>query len=571
MADLGKYRELGVQMAVAPSVDYADLKTQAQGYNQLSSALDRIANFAFKEAAEQAQIEGARYGAETAPTGQQMLDAINAGRDIELPGDTRTYFGKAARKSSLTAVSSDLELIGREAIINLQVRAEAEKMTPTQFAAETNAVLGGLGASIAQADPAIARQLRASLGVVGNSAYLAVSKEYIKRERDKERVALAAQADSAIDTIPTIVAGGDTVAADGTVIAAGTKLQAIKVQGIRAYQRIGDVEGAKVFIKAFDDRVQKSREDYMSRWAADSSTPAAARLALITRGQVDPNTDAGKVFNALGADQGKLRDAALKGWTNQIELGHKLEDQAERSKKNESKAAWVTGVNAVSSGDNKTAQDSLAILEENGDGNYDKLLKLMSGGVMFDNREVVDNLRREQNAGRLTTDVVVMSRTLGYLTDKTYKEFMDDARVVEEKNIESVVKEARARLGVPEASLVNPSAQQRLAQKTFATFQAQLIRAARGARSAGETSFDAEAFLDNTLVVLRDKGEKAAFEGARKDVADLAKAFSIPADASPAAIKDELEKRVVEKGKWFKKNKERVPMFREQLDLLMGK
>jgi hypothetical protein len=28
---------------------------------------------------------------------------------------------------------------------------------------------------------------------------------------------------------------------------------------------------------------------------------------------------------------------------------------------------------------------------------------------------------------------------------------------------------------------------------------------------------------------------------------------------------------VVEKGKWFKKNQERVPMFREQLDLLMGK
>ena len=78
MATLPLYQQTGYLPADVPRLDLANLKEQANQLNTITSSLDRLSNFAFKKAAEQAEREGLQYGAENQPSLEQVMAAMNA-------------------------------------------------------------------------------------------------------------------------------------------------------------------------------------------------------------------------------------------------------------------------------------------------------------------------------------------------------------------------------------------------------------------------------------------------------------------------------------------------------------
>ncbi len=74
MAELPRYQPTGYLPADVPRLDLANLKESVAATQGINSALDRLAGFAFKEAAERAQREGAQYGVENAPTMEQRTE-----------------------------------------------------------------------------------------------------------------------------------------------------------------------------------------------------------------------------------------------------------------------------------------------------------------------------------------------------------------------------------------------------------------------------------------------------------------------------------------------------------------
>ena len=81
MAEQLRYEQT-LQRLNMPNVDFAAEKEIARGYNQISAKLDQMSSFFMKQAEGQAKIEGAEYGAENAPTPQQIEDAFDFKSDI---------------------------------------------------------------------------------------------------------------------------------------------------------------------------------------------------------------------------------------------------------------------------------------------------------------------------------------------------------------------------------------------------------------------------------------------------------------------------------------------------------
>ena len=171
-----------------PNVDYASAgAARAQAYGSLSNALDRMSGFAFKEAAERAQIAGAQYGFDKPITVEQIQDAIAQDRDIdEIVGDPTTIFGAASRATIGQKLQAQLEGEARSqmAVINGAVAA-GQPVDLDSLKTTINGVMDGHSSVLAEIDPRLASQYRATISTVAASTFKLATQEVFKaRQRE---------------------------------------------------------------------------------------------------------------------------------------------------------------------------------------------------------------------------------------------------------------------------------------------------------------------------------------------------------------------------------------------------
>lgn len=171
-----------------PNVDYASAgAARAQAYSSLSNALDRMSGFAFKEAAERAEIAGAQYGFDKPITVEQIQDAISQDRDIdEIVGDPTTIFGAASRATIGQKLQAQLEGEARSqmAVINGAVAA-GQPVDLDSLKTTINGVMDGHSSVLAEIDPRLASQYRATISTVAASTFKLATEEVFKaRQRE---------------------------------------------------------------------------------------------------------------------------------------------------------------------------------------------------------------------------------------------------------------------------------------------------------------------------------------------------------------------------------------------------
>jgi hypothetical protein len=93
---LPRYQNIGVQAGGSidslPRIDFPNRGEATRGLDAISNALDVMSGAFFKEAQIAATEEGERYGAQNAPTQEQIKLAIESGEPIPQVGDSRTCF-----------------------------------------------------------------------------------------------------------------------------------------------------------------------------------------------------------------------------------------------------------------------------------------------------------------------------------------------------------------------------------------------------------------------------------------------------------------------------------------------
>jgi hypothetical protein len=216
MATLPLYQPTGYLPADIPRLDRADVKESAAQLTTITSALDRVSDFAFKKAAEQAEREGLQYGAENQPSADQVLAAMEAGKSPqELFAQPGTTFGNAARKVQAGQLRNELEVKVRNEFSRLSGMVDSGSFNLKDVQTQIKAITDGYGRAISSISPEEGLRFRASAGSAGAPVYAKAADRAYKIYGE----GVKANADDLISQTPTIIADLMKVEKDPVLLA----------------------------------------------------------------------------------------------------------------------------------------------------------------------------------------------------------------------------------------------------------------------------------------------------------------------------------------------------------------
>lgn len=307
MAELPRYQPTGYLPADVPRLDFANLKESVAMTQGISAALDRLSNFAFKEAAEKAQREGAQYGVENAPTMEQVLKAQEQGQNpSELFAKPGTYFGDAARKLQAQQVRIDFEAKARQNLDSVSAAIDSGAFDFNKIQTEIKAITTSNGSYrkvLASIDADEAMKFSTSITTAGQSVYKKATEQYLKLVGiENERIA-----EQSLNSYSTIIK--DTIKAEQDP---KMLLERINVEKRNATALIGrstNPEFVKKKMDELDSKIYTNIAEHLLD--PDVSKNPTEALMKIQSGNVG---NLSEVYKTL--DKDKLGAAALKVMTD---------------------------------------------------------------------------------------------------------------------------------------------------------------------------------------------------------------------------------------------------------------
>lgn len=185
MADNPRYQRQNIVLAETQPLQFADIKESIASSRSLQASLDKISEFAFRQAAETAKKAGAEYAVTNRPTLQQYADAIQNNVDPEtLFSEDYTIFGQAAREVQAVGFRTELETEARSEISKIKsVIKSGLPINREEIQAKLNGLVNGYGNTLAKVSPDQALKFKASISAQGyellEQVDAEISKEYV--------------------------------------------------------------------------------------------------------------------------------------------------------------------------------------------------------------------------------------------------------------------------------------------------------------------------------------------------------------------------------------------------------
>ena len=229
MAELPRYKSSGLQVA-APEGQFRDVSAPMDA---LSKGMNQMTSFFLQSAQEQAVVEGEKYGAENAPSLEQIADARKLNEPLKPVAEQFTYFGRAATETSNRILAKNISADADMALEKLSARISNGEIPINQITSQTNALIQGYSTVLKDINPALGRSVEADLALSGNRMFLAASKaaaaEALAEQQKKVAETVEKTLPSAVAQIfktGTIeVAGGLTLSVDAQLEIAKSKAQ----------------------------------------------------------------------------------------------------------------------------------------------------------------------------------------------------------------------------------------------------------------------------------------------------------------------------------------------------------
>lgn len=295
MAELPRYQPSGLMPADTTRLDFADIKESIGMSRGIQTSLDRMSTFAFKEAAEKAQREGAQYGAENQPGVEQVMLAIEEGKSpSELFVKPGTAFGDAARKVQATQLRTELEVRGRQDLARLSATIEAGPVDMKEVTTQIKGLTDGFSKALASIDPEESLRFRASMATAGNAVYTKATERAAKIYQEGLQV-LAGDSLAATSTILS-----DTLMSESDPLALQERFNVERSRVYEVAKQTGDPTFVKSTMEAFDKKRLNAIVDYVTK-SDFAPTPMAGLRRLESK-------DFGKLANVMqSVDMDKLR------------------------------------------------------------------------------------------------------------------------------------------------------------------------------------------------------------------------------------------------------------------------
>lgn len=532
-----RYRRQGIRISGMPQVTTAGLEQSSRSAQALSQQLDRVSNFAFRQAEVQAGVEGREYGALNAPSQQQLEDSIAAGEDVSelLPGDTRSAFGRAARGTALDAMATQFETNARTEIARLQSQFENQEIGLDELGSQMTGLVSQQTEVLRQASPQAAQKFSASTGVVTNSAYLSAAKTQAKRNRDDYEIQLRANFDAIVRNAETIVRAGPTIDENGNEVTVNQKINTLRDELTFAAQEIDDPE----FLQSKLDELNTSVSEAKIGVVMDEAMMRPAQAFRILSG--DGKFDDVEVQATFESMDNKERRALFDEVNDALSEKDSRDSRADarnardRSKRSDELQAQFTG--ALLEGDEDQAQTVLDDLRNIDPQAWEQKSAVLATDPGTDRSEVVVNLRRRSLNSDLTLEDIDQAYNDGNLSLSSYKTFVSDLEQQRNQNYNRAIDWLKSNRGVPEGTLLNFSAIQQKADREVAEIKVELLE-----QLDKDPSLNAFDFVKREVDRLVQEGGSAADAVLRKQADQIAAQLRVELPgASAQELLDALE------------------------------
>jgi hypothetical protein len=484
LALLPRYTPAGITIAAPQQLTTAPQAAAASLGRTVSAGLDRISNFAFRQAYQQAAVEGREYGAEKAPTIEQVKQAQEDGEPLSAPGDTTTVFGRAARAQGLATMRLNVESAGRAELAQIHAKVINTEVPVDQYASQMNDVIKGYGDAIAQASPSAAGALRASLATVASMQYRVHATGLAKKAEARRLVV-------ANETINQIVEGAVNIVRSGGEISDGIEpgdQVVAPVESILASQRnrilkiaysIGDANLAKAALTQFNTAVQAARVGVVADYVKDpDGTVNIQRYNEVLSGNLSGTPIEG-VHRSMTDEQ---KAATLKEVVRRGREADALEDAKEariekqrtmlvRRTHIEFMDAWEKG-GPDGMANMKAARDRLRLLGD--DTKYAESGRLMRDGVPTSSKATLYELDKKLSEFTLSRAEVMSQVANGKLSNPDGKAYYPKIQAANNKSMQEALDFYRSSL-LLQPSIFNPNDAEKAKQNKVNMLQNKLI------------------------------------------------------------------------------------------------
>lgn len=422
---LKRYRPLGVSIPTVPTVDYvATGRAQARAMAPIQRGLDSMTNFALKRFEEKALIEGAEYGAQNAPTKQQLQDAQGDVEDL-VPGDQTTVFGRAARKAALQSMTTNFEMSAREQMINLRIQAQQQNMDTATFTEQSNAIIDGYTSTLQDISPSAALNFRATMATVGNSALLAHSNKLLENQRKQDKTVAADNVDFVLQyTLPDIFENGSTPKSiDKDYVPMSQLIEKERNSIIKMANQIADPAFLSSKLKAFDAEVDSLYGTSTSNWLTQAPTE---RLHQLSTGKIT-DTRFADIWSNMTTEQQQTSSLYARQQLRDIESTNTSLSQAAERKRTETSESLLVSITDKRLKNEDYSQELAQLKIIDGSAWVDISSQIRSDGAI-DDPATVANLNLSSVDGLLTMGMVRDAYSRGRLSNPTFLKMQDKVK-----------------------------------------------------------------------------------------------------------------------------------------------
>lgn len=190
-----RYGEQALQSGIQAQAGV--IQAQDRARRDFTARLNAFTSQIMQTAAQQAQIEGAEFGIENAPT-PEIKELANGDFEVQIRDsegvlkDKLSAYGQAARKAALTQMRVDLLAKAQVKMGELTTRAiDPQTGLPTMAPIKLKAAISGLiktmTASATEISPVLGRKIGAELSVDGHNKFLSYNAKWLGEQQKKNK------------------------------------------------------------------------------------------------------------------------------------------------------------------------------------------------------------------------------------------------------------------------------------------------------------------------------------------------------------------------------------------------
>jgi len=315
MADLPVYQQTGRVFADVPQLDFANVRESFKRSQSMSAGLDRLSEYAFKEAAVSTEKKAAKWAIDNKLTIEQVREAAKSGikpEDLVAASGGGQIWQETVTKLQGEQLRSQLEVLGKQALLDLQTQVDTNQITNmADVKAKQEAIINGLRKSLTFAPDSVVR-FDTTMGSVTGALYKEAQDKLVTDYKIQQQSQAVRNLDNSVRAYQAMLKHEE--------VKDPMMLREIELALADQYERQSADGGADFALKQkneFLKRMQDEKFNHLTKLASDPRFAKDASEAITKLAKGNFKVDEANDYSAIYASETPENQAKIRAYVRQ--------------------------------------------------------------------------------------------------------------------------------------------------------------------------------------------------------------------------------------------------------------